>query len=222
MLEPHILKRHIPEQQRGSRPKASPLRVTPSLHHRICVPAGPTVGTSHSITYQKPGPPNPWNKSRAGKSRAGSSCDPSWEKDANAPSHPCEPLPYAIDHVMSRSVMFTLYCIMNCPGVFQVAFRRPDPLQPKSFKIHQRGVQWKQGVEIYMTLCISLLCNTAPIHCTPLPLHPPVMKILSFDHPQLRTSDPVLARGHVYVLCLRNSLGWLRLGWLKIALIIIE
>ena len=42
-------------------------------------------------------------------------------------------------------------------------------------KIHQRGVQWKQGVDTYMMLYTSLLCNTTPIHCTPLPLHPPVM-----------------------------------------------
>ena len=38
-------------------------------------------------------------------------------------------------------------------------------------KIHQRGVQWKQGVVIYMMLSTSLLYNTTPIHCT----HPPVM-----------------------------------------------
>ena len=43
------------------------------------------------------------------------------------------------------------------------------------FKINQRGVQWKQGVVIYMMLYTSWLHNSAPIHCTPLPLHPPVM-----------------------------------------------
>ena len=42
-------------------------------------------------------------------------------------------------------------------------------------KIQQRGAQWKQGVVIYMMLYTSLLCNTTPIHCTRLPLHPPVM-----------------------------------------------
>ena len=42
-------------------------------------------------------------------------------------------------------------------------------------KIHQRGVQWKQGVVIYMMLATSLLYSTTPIHCTPLPLHPPVV-----------------------------------------------
>ena len=39
--------------------------------------------------------------------------------------------------------------------------------------IHQRGVQWKQGVVIYMTLSTSSLHITIPIHCTPLRLHPP-------------------------------------------------
>ena len=52
---------------------------------------------------------------------------------------------------------------------------RADWRQSTAFKIHQRGVQWKQGVAIYMMIYTSLLCNTTPIHCTPLPLHPPVM-----------------------------------------------
>ena len=42
-------------------------------------------------------------------------------------------------------------------------------------KIHQRGEQWKQCVVMYMMLYTSLLYNTTPIHCTSLPLHPPVM-----------------------------------------------
>ena len=42
-----------------------------------------------------------------------------------------------------------------------------------SIKIHQRGVQWKQGVVICMLLYTSLLYNTTPSaappsHCTPL------------------------------------------------------
>ena len=37
------------------------------------------------------------------------------------------------------------------------------------------GVQWKQGVVIYMMLYTSLLHNTTPIHCAPLRLHPPVV-----------------------------------------------
>ena len=44
-----------------------------------------------------------------------------------------------------------------------------------SVMIHQRGVQWKQGVVIYMMNYTSLLHNTTRIHCTPLPLHPPLM-----------------------------------------------
>ena len=43
--------------------------------------------------------------------------------------------------------------------------------------ILQRGVQWKQGVVIEMMLYTSLLYNTTPIHCTLLPLHPPLMNI---------------------------------------------
>ena len=41
--------------------------------------------------------------------------------------------------------------------------------------IPQRGVQWKQGVVVCMMLYTILLYSTTPIHCTPLPLHPPVM-----------------------------------------------
>ena len=44
-------------------------------------------------------------------------------------------------------------------------------------KIHQRGVQWKQGVVVYILWCIVLLNNTTPIHCTPLRLHPPMPSI---------------------------------------------
>ena len=43
----------------------------------------------------------------------------------------------------------------------------------------QRGVQWKQGVVMYMMLHTSLLYNTSPIHCTLLPLHPPLMNTQS-------------------------------------------
>ena len=48
-------------------------------------------------------------------------------------------------------------------------------LQEQAFYIPQRGVQWKQGVVIYVVLYTSLLYNATSIHCTPLPLHPPVM-----------------------------------------------
>ena len=42
-------------------------------------------------------------------------------------------------------------------------------------KIHQRGVQWKQGVVMYMMLYTGSLHNTTFIQFTPIPLHPPVM-----------------------------------------------
>ena len=47
--------------------------------------------------------------------------------------------------------------------------------EPLTFTIHQRGVQWKQGVVVYIVLSAVLLYNTTPIHCTPLRLHPPLM-----------------------------------------------
>ena len=46
-------------------------------------------------------------------------------------------------------------------------------------KIHQRGVQWKQGVVVYIML-YALLHDATPIHCTPLPLHPPCDEYLMF------------------------------------------
>ena len=39
------------------------------------------------------------------------------------------------------------------------------------------GVQWKQGVVIYMVLYTISLYYTTPIHCTPLRLHPPLQSI---------------------------------------------
>ena len=46
---------------------------------------------------------------------------------------------------------------------------------PSDFYILQRGVQWKQGVVVYIILWAVLLYNTTPIHCAPLRLRPPVM-----------------------------------------------
>ena len=43
--------------------------------------------------------------------------------------------------------------------------------EPIPLKIHQMGVQWKQGVVICMMLYTSLLYNAIPIQCTPLPLY---------------------------------------------------
>ena len=50
---------------------------------------------------------------------------------------------------------------------------------PAALKIHQRGVQWKKDVVIYIILWAVLLYNTTPIHCTPLRLHPPLMNAQS-------------------------------------------
>ena len=55
------------------------------------------------------------------------------------------------------------------------------------FKIHQRGVQWKQGVVICMVLHTSLLYNPTPIRCTPLPLHPPVMNTQTWGFHRMAT-----------------------------------
>ena len=52
---------------------------------------------------------------------------------------------------------------------------RLEPAPSELLKIYQRGVQWKQGVVVYMMLYTTLLYNTTPIHCTPLRLHPPLM-----------------------------------------------
>ena len=52
-----------------------------------------------------------------------------------------------------------------------------SPVLADRFLLRQdssKGVQWKQGVVMYM-IYAGLLYNTTPIHCTPLPLHPPVM-----------------------------------------------
>ena len=70
--------------------------------------------------------------------------------------------------------------IINCIDTFIVfcrdcaclRLRRLRKVDPKNCKIHQRGVQWKQGVVISMRLYTTLLYNTTPIHYTPLPLHP--------------------------------------------------
>ena len=68
----------------------------------------------------------------------------------------------------------------NANSPVSTVFRQPliydrFPTPPRSVKIHQRGVQWKQGVVVHIVLQAVLLYNTTPIHCTPLPLHPPLM-----------------------------------------------
>ena len=56
-----------------------------------------------------------------------------------------------------------------------LAFEWGSLWKATTIKIHQRGVQRKQGVVIRMMLYTSLLYTSTPIHCTPLPLHPPVL-----------------------------------------------
>ena len=63
-------------------------------------------------------------------------------------------------------------------------------LRVRALYIPQRRVQWKQGVVLYMMLCTLLLYDTTPIHCTPLPLHPPVMNT------QARPTSAGSSRGH--------------------------
>ena len=68
--------------------------------------------------------------------------------------------------------------IIRRRGTTQIILQaRPNGSQVKFVYIPQRGVQWKQGVVIYMTVYTSLLYNTTPIHCTPDPLHPPLQSI---------------------------------------------
>ena len=66
-----------------------------------------------------------------------------------------------------------------------------------AIKIHQRGVQWVQGVVICMMLHASALYETSPIHCTPLRLHPPTIDTSLFAPPNLlvRCGFGILSRG---------------------------
>ena len=69
---------------------------------------------------------------------------------------------------------------LQCPKP-EIAFASPDPQTrafPGTLYIPQRGVQWKQGVVVYMTLYTSLLYNT-----TPSPLHPPLTAPPSAEYP---------------------------------------
>ena len=71
------------------------------------------------------------------------------------------------------------------PPLFNHAFST-TPFQPHLFNhtffyILQRGVQWKQGVVICMTLYTSLLYNTTPIHCTPPSTAPPSAEYPTFS-----------------------------------------
>ena len=71
-------------------------------------------------------------------------------------------LPSVANPLLTHSVIFNVHLIKAHPLRCR---RRP-------LKIHQRGVQWKQGVVICMLSYISLLYNTTPIHCTPFDEYP--------------------------------------------------
>ena len=73
--------------------------------------------------------------------------------------------------------------------------------------ILQRGVQWKQGVVICMVLYIILLCNTTPIHCTPLPLHPPLQSIHVRTLWILLTTEAVVAGAVIAKSCFSYTFG---------------
>ena len=83
----------------------------------------------------------------------------------------------------------------------------------KTLKIHQMGVQWKQGVVIYMLLYSSLLYNTTTIHCTPLRLHPPVMNTQTrLNESAIRRNASRAKRSHLRLMfsfkcdcCLKHS-----------------
>ena len=68
--------------------------------------------------------------------------------------------------------MYTSISIQCSPE--HIAGLSMGPLGHGKFKIHQRGVQWKHGVVVYIRLQAVLLCNTTPSHYTPLRLHPPL------------------------------------------------
>ena len=73
--------------------------------------------------------------------------------------------------------------------------------------IPQRGVQWKQGVVIYMNLYTSLPYNTTPIHCTPDPF-PPLCRVSTpaSRHPRTRVCIHTVMLLHVYMCNLSLSL----------------
>ena len=60
--------------------------------------------------------------------------------------------------------------LKSCPTPLVILYAKESTVY-----IPQRGVQWKRGVVIAMRSYASAQYDTTPIHCTPLPLHPPVM-----------------------------------------------
>ena len=82
--------------------------------------------------------------------------------------------------------------ILSCPQVMSGVLARgpPEPVRPPAIYILQKGVQWKQGVVVYMTLYTSLLYNTTPIHYTPLPLHPPLPNVQASTSAEEKSNTP--------------------------------
>ena len=84
------------------------------------------------------------------------------------------------NHDVSRFRVCT--CLLHDPSLrvmrLALSFFAHDfivlPMYRLRVYIPQRGVQWKQGVVMYM-IYVNLLYSTTPIHCIPLRLHPPVM-----------------------------------------------
>ena len=67
-------------------------------------------------------------------------------------------------------------------------------------KIHENGVQWKQGVVVYIILQAVLLYDTTPTHCTPLRLHPPLMNTQRRFSAMLNRSACLLVRSLLLLL----------------------
>ena len=65
--------------------------------------------------------------------------------------------------------MLLYIMIQHCLIVYYLALALPAvrSMSLPIIKIHQRGVQWKQGVVVHIKLKAVLLHNTTPIHCTP-------------------------------------------------------
>ena len=70
-------------------------------------------------------------------------------------------------------VLFQYNCHKGLLIQRSVFSQTPVLLTLSMIKIHQMGVQWKQGVVIRMMLYTSSLYDTTPIHCIPPPTAPP-------------------------------------------------
>ena len=82
-----------------------------------------------------------------------------------------------LNELLIMVIMMQLIYLISYASTHRLISRTPRLDLAGPVYILHRGVQWKQGVVIYMTLCTSLLYNTTPIHCTPDPLHPPLQSI---------------------------------------------